>query len=278
MAPSNVRFVVIEAKSTAHYAPLAKAEPVRVVETACELDVLGALDALAEGAADGTPSGEFRRLQTRCATKLASGDLDGAKVSGAQAANVARGQGWPHLAAVISLMLAGGSLAARRPHEALAAYAEAETLGAQRRALEEKDLTEPAYGTRIRLQARLGQGAVLLACGAYEHAAAKYEQAAELAHDLTDVASELDAHRLTSFCRVQLGETDAAWDCGLRGLKVGVAMDDAQRRSSTLAYLADHLLRLTERDQAYGAQRTSLEEQFIRLLGPKWRDELVKAA
>jgi tetratricopeptide (TPR) repeat protein len=276
--PADIRLVVVDAARAPQYVPLATAEPTRVYSQACELEVLPALEELAEGARNGTPGAELRSLQMHCATRLAAGDLQGGKEAAERSSEVAKAQGWPHLAAVTSFMLAGAFLAHGRPNDALSSYGEAESLGAQRRALELKDLTEPAYGTRIRLQARLGQGAVLLSCSAYKHAAAVYGQAAELAHELGDGPSELDAHRLTSFCRSQLNDADAAWERALLGLRVGVAMDDEARRSSTLPYLADHLLRLTERHGAYASQRRPLEEKFVRLLGPSWRDGIAKGS
>ena len=276
--PPNIRVLVVEQKVAPQYAALAKADPVRVLERACDLSVLAAIEELAATAGSDTPGASLRRLQTECAARLATGDVDAAVRAGTNASELAKAQGWPHLAAVTSMMLAAAYSAQKRPNEALAAYAEAERLGAEREAQESASTDEPAYGTRIRLQARLGQGAVLLSCGAHKYAAVAYEQSAVLARQLADVPTELDAYRLASLSHSQLGDASAAWELGSRGFQLGIGMDEQTRRSSTLPYLAEHLLRLTERHGAYSAHRRPLEAHLAKLLGAAWRAELVKAS
>jgi len=276
--PPNIRVLVVDQKEAPQYAALAKVDPVRVLEKACELSVLAAIEELAAAADRDTAGGAFRALQTECAARLATGNLDAAVRAGTSGSELAKAQGWPHLAAVTSMMLAAAYSAQKKPNEALAAYAAAERLGAEREAQESASTQEPAYGTRIRLQARLGQGAVLLSCSAYKYAAVAYEQSAVLAHQLADAPTELDACRLASFCHSELGDAKAAWDLGSRGFQLGVGMDEETRRSSTLPYLAEHLLRLTERHGAYSAHRRPLEKHLANLLGAAWRDQLVKAS
>jgi len=276
--PPNIRLLVVDQREAPQYAPLAKVDPLRVLEQTCDLSVLAALEELATSAGTDTPGGAFRKLQTECAARLAAGDVDAAVRAGMSASEVAKAQRWPHLAAVTSMMLAAAYSAQERPNEALAAYAEAERLGAEREAQETASTDEPAYGTRIRLQARLGQGAVLLSCAAYKHAAVAYEQSAVLAHQLGDAPAELDAYRLASFSHSALGDAKAAWEHGSRGFQLATGMDEETRRSSTLPYLAEHLLRLTERHGAYNAHRRPLEQHLTKLLGAAWRDQIVKAS
>ncbi|MEY4515195.1 MAG: hypothetical protein RLZZ450_7317, partial [Pseudomonadota bacterium] len=276
--PPNIRVLVVDAKAAPQCASLAKVDPVRVMAKVCDLSVLAALEELAATVGTDTPGGAFRTLQTQCAARLGAGDLAAAVRAGTSASKLAKAQGWPHLAAATLMMLAAAYSAQNKPNEALATYAEAERLGAEREVQESASTDEPAYGTRIRLQARLGQGAVLLSCGAYKHAVVAYEQSAGLAHQLADASMELDAHRLASFSHSQLGDTKAAWELGCRGFQLGIGMDEQTRRSSTLPYLAEHLLRLTESHGAYTAHRRPLEAHLHKLLGAAWRDELVKAS
>lgn len=276
--PPNIRLLVVDHRGAPQYAPLAKVDPLRVLEQACDLFVLAAVDELAATAGTDTPGGAFRKLQTECAARLAAGDTDAAVRAGKSASELAKAQGWPHLAAVTSMMLAAAYSAQKRPTEAIAAYAEAERFGAEREVQENASTDEPAYGTRIRLLSRLGQGAVLLSCGAYKYAAVEYEQSAVLAYQLADAPTELDAYRLASFCHSEQGEAKVAWELGTRGFQLGISMDDQARRSSTLPYLAEHLLRLAQRHSAYNAHRSPLEQHLAKLLGAEWRDELVKAS
>ncbi len=87
-----------------------------------------------------------------------------------------------------------------------------------------------------------------------------------------DQRATLDCWRLTSYCLEQSGKTKPAWDAGLKGFEVGKAMDARTRKTSTLPYLAEGLMRLTEQPalQGYGPR---MEKQIVELLGPDWRPQ-----
>ena len=100
-------------------------------------------------------------------------------------------------------------------------------------------------------------------------------EAAAIAKSLSDARTELDGYRLASVSYAEHGEVRLAWELGMRGFQSGLAMDDETRKTSTLPYLADHLLRMTQRHEAYGAHRKPLEEQLAKLLGADWRGQLI---
>ncbi len=128
--PANLRVLVVDRRAAPQYAPLAQVEPVRVMEKACDLSLPAALKELAASAGADTPGGAFRALQTECAAHLTAGDFEAAVRSGTSASELAKAQGWPHLVAVASMMLAASYSAQQKPSEALTSYAQAESLGA----------------------------------------------------------------------------------------------------------------------------------------------------
>lgn len=269
--PKNLRFLVVDSAADLHYAPLAESTPAHVVVQACELPVFAAIEQLAIDADRGSPDGAFRRLQAQLARRLGTGDLAGAQSTGAAAVALAEQHGWPQLAAFVQLTLAAAYHAADRRHEAIVAYAEAERTGARSEAQERAagaSSETAAYGSRIRLHGNLGQAAVWLSSRAYQGAADAYERSARLAHALGDASTELTAYRLASVCEGALANADAAWEHGMQGVRVGLAMDAETRRYVSLSELAQHMRALTERHHAYSAHRGPLERQLAALLRP----------
>ena len=270
-APGTVRFLVVERTSAPRYALLAESAPERVIVQPSGLAVFAAIEQLTIDADRGSHDGKFRRLQAQLAARLGADDLAGARSTGAAALAVALEQGWPQLAAVVQMTLAGAYSAADKPHEAILAYAEAERMGALSEERERNAHTLaglPAYGAKIRLHACLGQAAVWLASRAYQGAAIAYEQSARVAHGLGDACAELDAYRMASKCHAALCDAEAAWQRGMQGLRVSLTMDSETRQSSSLADLAAHLRSLTRRYRVYSAHRGPLEAQLATLLQP----------
>jgi hypothetical protein len=260
-APTVLRFMVVADRAASQYEKLSNVAHDQVRIERCGFALPQALEELARNAGRSDPGAQFRCLQVQLATRLAEGQLKQVAALGAAAIQLAESHGWPQLAATTQLMLASAYASASRRHRALTAYAEVERLGS---------LDGSAVGTRLRLQARFGQGALLIAEQAWELAAVAYEAALTLAEQLGDTALAVDACRLASFCRTELGQPDAAWALGARGLKLGVGLDESARRSSTVPYLARQLVTLTQRHRAYAAQRRPLNDQLVKLFGVDW--------
>ena len=257
---------------------LARVEPTHVMAIPCELDMPEALTELAEEAGEETPGGKFRSLLVQLGAASGRGDLAQAELLAAAASALALAQGWLHLAAAAQFCLAGGYLSQQQHLAALRCYTEADRLGEQmQQAAADKGDGAAAgtavYAQHIRLQARLGQGATLIGHEAWAQAAQVYLAAVALAEASDDKRSQLDCLRLAAFCFDRAGEPDKGWACGMRGFALGGALDDETRKISSLPYLSDHLLRLTERPE-YSAHREPIAQQTVRMLGPDWRNSL----
>lgn len=275
-APAALRFFIVDCQDA--LLPLIEAVPQGVLAIPCNLDMPGAMGELAAADAE-TPGGRFRAFLVKIGGLAGAGDVAAAEALSAPAQALALAQGWPHLAALVPMTLASAYTMLQRPLEALTRYAEAEALGAQAEAITGSDGTDaPAlYGTRIRLQAKLGQGAILIGQSAFAQAAEVYIQAFALAQTLLDLRSQLDCVRVASVCRERSGQTAEAVELAKEGLTLVSSMDDEMRKTSTAPYLFDHMLRISESHSAYAAHRRPLEEQAQTWFGRGWRAELVQA-
>jgi hypothetical protein len=242
----------------------------------------GAAEELSAQAGIDTPGAQFRHLFVQLGNAAKAGDLEKALPIAQAATQLAQGLGWPHLAAVVQTLLASLHVGLGQQLEAIRCYAEVERLGSEAFAHGEggqpapegaSDLegdTAKAYGLRLKRDARFGQGACLIAQQTWDTAARVYLDAVPLSQELGDARGELDALRLASLCFEQQGKPHEAWHCGMKGLEVAGGMDEETRKTSSLAYLGEGLLRVA-RASDYSAHREPLERQMQRLLGAEWR-------
>jgi hypothetical protein len=312
--PAHVRVLVIDDAVGPALEALANVEPVRVTTTPCNLDMQGALEAMASDESDGSPGAKFREMFVQLAGMTKQGNLEGAAPLAQVATAFAVTMQCPHLAAGVQLLLASMYVNAQAPHDALRCYTEVDRLGEATYAIgestpneaaapaedveqkadadsegeDEQPEPEPAqgatelrgdvakvYGLRLRRDARFGQGAVLISQHAWELGAKVYLEAAALSKQLKEPLGELDGMRLASLCYEQQGKREEAWQCGMKGLEVGGAMDEETRRSSTLGYLGESMLRMTEAS-SHRAYREPIRKHMDELLGPDWRERLQK--
>jgi len=126
-----------------------------------------------------------------------------------------------------------------------------------------------AAGKKMRLQGRLAAGTALFQEKAYPQAARVYQETAPIAKAVDDKRAELDCWRLASYCYEQAGDTRQAWAAGAQGLQTAASADEETRRTSTLPYLGEGMLRLTK-DPHLG-DAVSIDKRMQELLGPNWR-------
>lgn len=261
----NVRWVCFDYQEPSVLGPLARAQGRRVRTQVAGLDMGAAVEEVSEAAGRlETPQGCFRHLFVQMGRALESSDLERARQLASKAVAIARQEGWAHLQVVTHIALGSGYLSAGEALAALREYHRAELAAEQSQARGEPQ------GTRLRLQARLSMGAALVATAAHEQAAALYEQTAPLAEQLEDRRMELECWRMAAWSHEQCKAWEPSWSCGMRALGVAQRMDEETRRTSTLGYVGEGLLRLT-RTWKYWGRGPAIEEQLERLLGQEWR-------
>lgn len=275
----HLKLLAIDDVDTPSLSALGEVEPERVVTCVCALDLPSAFVALAEGGGE-TPGDRLRLLQTQLAAAVTEGAVPRAEALAVQATQLATGQGWLPLAASVQLMLAAGLVRAERPLDALRTYGQAEQLLVEHQAA--RALPAPAFETdqapveagQLRLHAKLGRAAVLLGLCSHARAAELYLECAALARELADPRLSLDTYRLASVCFGLAREPTRAWRTGMHGLELALGLDEATRESSTLLYLAEHLVRLTRSFRELGAYDKPLTRQLAQRLGPEWPRQL----
>jgi hypothetical protein len=264
----RVRLVVLEDAHARVLEPMAQMESRRVWTAVAGLDVVGAMQEVAQQAgAPHAPESRYRELLLRVARAAQQGELREVGRWGGEAVAVAEGEGWHGLAAAAHWAVAGALLAAGQPHEAAERYRQAEAQALQAEAQGE------AQGAELRLRTRLALGAALVVAQQWASAAALYEETAPQARKLADAHLELECWRMGSFCRESLSEWDRALENGRQAWEVGKGLLPQVRATSTLPYVAEALVRLNRaRLGEEAASRMEVEAESV--LGKGWRSGL----
>ncbi len=260
-AGAGCRFVILDDPQHSALEPLASTEPARVRTAIADLEVPAAMEEISQAAGLETPGGRYRHLLAQLG--VAAKSQGRATALADRASALAGEQGWPALAAAAHLAL-GGVLATSRPQEALTRCGLAEALAGK--AQEGGD----PQGVAVRLHARLMSGSLLIATGAFDEAAIWYQETVPFAEAAKDALAVLDCWRLASYGHEQNGAHVEAWEAGLVGFRGGRGLEPESRKSSTLPYLAEALMRLT-RQRALKCHAAAMEEQIVATLGRDWR-------
>jgi tetratricopeptide (TPR) repeat protein len=263
--PAGVRLVCFDAPDAVALAGVATTQPQRVRTHVAALDMSAALEEISSAAGElETPAGRYRHLFVQLGRAIEQLNLPGAEHLAAEAVGIAQQQGWGHLVVAAYFALGSGYLSVEQPLEALRAYRQAEL------AAEDAHSRAEPYGLGLLLKVRMALGTALLVADAHARAATMYEEAARLAEQTGDVRLRLECWRMAAYCHEQARAYDASWGCGLKALAVARTMDEQTRRTSTLSYLGEGLLRLTRRPK-YRNHGRAIEQQLTQLLGKAWR-------
>jgi hypothetical protein len=264
-APREVRFILVDDGGTAELEVLARHEPRRLKSEKADLDMGSAVEEISAAAGNlETSGGRFRHLYVQIGSAARKGDLPAAERLAGEAIVVAQGESWHHLVATVHFLMGSLLMQRQRNVEAVERFVAADKAAAA------SDLAGEPYGKKLRMQARMCAGSALLAEGAFLPAARAFTESVPLAQAAEDARAELDAWRLASYCHEQGGQTEQAWEAGLAGLQVGKRMDEETRRTSTLRFLAEGMMRLTS-TRGLREYEAPMEKQLVALVGANWR-------
>jgi hypothetical protein len=259
--PSSVRAVVLDDARTPGFATLVKAEPVRVVAKPLALDMPGArLELSSEAGGLETPGGQFRHLFVQLTNALGASKLPEA-IGFAQAAlGIAAAQRWFALAVPVQFSLGAAFAGQGRATEANERY-----LAAELAAAEGEKAGDPAC-TQLRAQARMVRGGLLVSIRQFPAAAQLFIETIPVAESTGDPRMVLDCYRLASFSYEQSGAHEKAWQTGIDGLGYAHKLDLETRQTTTLPYLGEGMMRLSQRPE-YQAARLRIEREMVALTG-----------
>jgi hypothetical protein len=268
-AAPQVRFVVID--SARAPALLLSAGGAVVVQEAA-LDMPSALLQISRAAGGlDTPGGMFRHLFVAFTAALGKQDLTRAEQLGARLLLITTAQGWFALEVPVHLALGASLAEQKRTNDALARYVAAERsafLGEQ---------AGDAACAKLRMQARMVRGGLLISNQSYPEAATLFIETLPMALALADARTVIDCHRLASFSREQEGKIRPAWQHGLDALDFAHTVDGDTLRSSTLKFLGEGMQRLAKHE-TYRSQGARIQRDFDQLLAePKPGAQAAKA-
>ncbi|MFE0752548.1 hypothetical protein ACFW16_01240 [Inquilinus sp. NPDC058860] len=266
--PARLRFMVVDPIDSPRLAGLETERPDRVRLIEPRLDMPAALDELARSEGEEGPAKTFRIHLVTLANAAGKGNTRLVEQAGANGLAVARAEGWADQEVVVLMSLAAARLGAADFDGAAKGYREA--VAAARRAGEGG---HPA-AAKLELSAGMGLGSALLAESRWPEAARIYEACVPLASKADDGMMVLESWRMAAHCHEQARADREAWRCGEHALAAGEALPADQRRSSTLPWVGQTMLRLLARYDGDTPQAVQVRRRLDGLLGPDWERAL----
>jgi hypothetical protein len=265
-APANVRLIVVDDAEAPALSALVKAEPVRIVARPLDLDMAAARLQLSQEAGGlDTPGGQFRHLFVKLTNALGANDIQGALGYGQLALGITAAQGWFALAVPVHFALGAALAGLGRSEEANQHYGSAEI------AATEGERAGDATCTKLKPQARMVRGGLLINMRLFRMAAQLFVETIPMAIAAGDARMALDGYRLASFCYEQDGQYDKAWQQGVDGLAYARTLDKETAGTSTVAYLGEGMMRLAKRPE-YSSASLRIEREMVALTGrTDWR-------
>jgi len=269
VVPERVRVIVPDRAEAPMFDVLVEQAGGRVHSVRADLDMAGAAEELAAAAPGGDePGGRFRAAFVGMGAAFGRGQLALARERAGQARAIAEATpGFAHLEVALAFGYASGLLGAGEQVEAIGEFGRAE----QRAALAQQ--AGEGWAPGLRMRAAMGQGSALVAARAWPEAAARWISAAALARELDEGHAELDCLRMAAWSHEQAGRFDEGWAVGQAGLDRAAELSEEVRAHSTLPWLGELMLRLSETGRR-ADERGPLVRQLNELLGPNWRARL----
>jgi hypothetical protein len=237
---------------------------VRVRTQRAGLDAAGALEELSSAAGNlDTPGGQYRHLYVQMCGAVKTNEMARIEQLGAKAIAIAEAQKWFPLACAVHFLHASALMRTGEDRAAFDHYMQADDAGAR------ADGEGDALGKKLRVQARLSAGAVLLAAQDFAGAATVFVEAVPFTQAAEDRRAELDCLRLASYSYAQLGDASRTWEAGRAAIDVGRAMDEETRMTSTLKNLGQSLLHWAGAEKRSDVE-SEVQRQLDTLLGQGW--------
>ncbi len=219
--------------------------------------------AMTELAAQGNPSDpgtQFRQLYVAMMQAAGEGDLKATKSLANRALILTRRHVMIFMEATVHLVLGGVYLTNKKAKEALSSYDTAIKVL-------ENEKTDPKLAKQQMVMAYLSKGMALFVNKAYDLASSVYEKAALLAKQVENNFLAMDAWRMAGVCHAKASHSKDAKDCYGRAVKVGMQLEENDRRQTTMPSAAMELF-LLETPKG----RIELNELMNSAIGKDWQE------
>ena len=138
-----------------------------------------------------------------------------------------------------------------------------------------KALSQGDWANPLLLQSRLGKGATAVSAKNWSLGAKIYsEQALPITKKIKDKKMEIDCLRMAAYCHEQNRDIDSCWNNLVDALKIGKEIPNTERTSTTLPFVGQSLLKITNdyKNYKYQSYQAGIEKEMNNLLGNNWKD------
>lgn len=262
--PADVRILVIDDAKEPALAPLAEAEPIRVVSQTPKIDIGDVYNELLAGGGGSGAGVVFRKHFVGMLTAAKKGDFATAQKCGNSALVVASAEKWADMQVAAQMGLASIAAANGNSAGAIAGY---------RAAVMFADAVPPEnpVGAVLAVQTRMAAAGALFADKNYPEAAAGYEDAAPRAAASGDHMLAMENWRMAAACHELCEAAEKSWECGVKSLDCGAKIDPELRAKTTLVFAGLGLLRLAG-TRVFSHQKDALMGRMNTLVGPGWEE------
>lgn len=265
--PSKIRIMVKEDERRPLFETLVENYPERTQVLVPDLDMGNIIqEVLAEATKnkENEPGVQLQQLMIRLDQTVTRLQMSEAEQYAAQAVEMAGKEGWAHLQVIALFTLANGYIGGKNFDKAVESYRKARQIAA------DFGVKEPQIGKQLEIQAIMGEAGCYLGKQDFATGAVTYAQAAPLAREIDKPHLELEAWRMTAFCRHYLKDHTDAWGFYRKALETGEKIDPELRPSTTLPYVGQALLELRSKSGT-DQKQYELEEEINALLGENWQ-------
>ncbi len=270
--PQRLRLMLIDGSNSPAFEGIASAFPDEILSIRPNLDMPAAMRQIAATGDPKNPGVQFRKLFTELTQQAAKGNLEAMNRLGESAVSLAVREDWMYLQVATYIAMATGYIGKSQTNQALAVYDKA--ISAASAAWKTGD----PLGAKLLAQALIGKGSILLGKKDYPAAAEIYKAAVAPASTPDDAMNLMEAWRMAGFCHLMNKELREAWDCNQHALEAGDLLDENLRPNSTLPYVGQALLRISEKLGLPEQEDEAIHRKMSASCGQDWLQKLSKKA
>ncbi len=262
----KVRLMLACTAAEHSFARLRATFPKAFVTIVPKLDMPAAMRQLAASGNRSDPGTQYRIHFVEMGQAATSGNFEKMQSEGLKAVNIAQQQtGWEHLEVAAYVSMGNAMLREKsRLSESLQFFDKA-CLSAKRAVQSGNPV-----GQIVLCQALFAKGVAYLNTKDFSQAAQVYESIVPVAEEVKNgTFQKMEAWRMAGYCHEQGRQSQHAWDCNLAALGVAEALDEQIRVNSTLPYIGQALIRLSETLGKH-QQLPQIRQKMETWVGPNW--------
>lgn len=267
--PPKVRLMLACTEAEHTFSRLRSTFPKAFVTLVPKLDMPAAMRQLAASGDRNDPGTQYRIHFVEMGQAASSGNFEKMQSEGLKAVNVAQQQqGWEHLEVAAYVAMGNAMLREKSRHSECLQFFEKACQSADRAVKAGNPV-----GTVVLCQAMFAKGVAYLNVKDFEQAAQIYESIVPVSNEVKNGAFQtMEAWRMAGYCHEKDSRAQIAWDCNLAALDAAENLDEQIRTNSTLPYVGQALIRLSE---ALGKhqQLPQIRQKMEKWVGPNWETQ-----